>query len=113
MNTLYKVMDRLYSAGKDNMSATDLRDVGDTLSEIAEGHSNAMRDVVEGIACLVSCDEESGAGSFRDPAGVYALLGAISCQFDLLAGMIRVSSEAQWKAAELDRQAGKGGDHGA
>lgn len=106
---LHEVMHQLYIAGKDNMSAAELRDFGGTLGDIAESHANEMRDVVKGIACLVACDEPAGAGSFREAGDVYTLLGMISRQFDLIAGMVAVAKEATWKADQIDRQAGKGG----
>lgn len=113
MNTMHDVLRKLYSAAKDNMSAGELREVGGLLTEIAESHAIDMRDVVDGIACLVvsDVDSESGAGSFQQADGVFTLLVTIGRQFDLLAGMLTVGSEATWRAEELAREAGSGVDH--
>lgn len=109
--TLHEVLDQLYSAAKDNLGADGLRAVGDTLADIAECHANDMRDVMDGISCLVACDEPAGAGSFRDSGSMFTLLGMAARQFDLLAGMVVVAKEATWKAEQIEKQAGKGGDH--
>lgn len=113
MSTIRGVMNTLYNAAKDNMTTDELRVMSEELTEIAESHANDMRDVVEGIACLVLYDggRKSAAGSFRQAEDVFALLVTIGRQFDVLAGMITVSSEANWKAGEVAREAIEGGDH--
>mgnify|MGYP005752571123 CR=1 FL=1 len=111
MNHLYSNLVGLYTRAKDTMSADELRELGIQLSESAENHSHDMNTVMEGIAGLVVSAGPDDGGRFQFPSDLTALLGMIGCQFELLSGMIHVASEAQWKAAELDRQAGKGGDH--
>lgn len=66
-----------------------------------------MVGVAQNIACLVSDDgrREAGVGSFQDSASVFNLLCALAQQFDAIATMIEVGTEATWKAGELRRKA--------
>jgi hypothetical protein len=111
MSHLYSKLIALSTGGTDAMTADELRELGDQLSETAENHAHDMSAVVEGIASLLVIAGSDAGDRFRLPADLPALLGVIGCQFDLLAALAHISSEAQWKAAELDRQASKGGDH--
>lgn len=106
MSDLYSVMTSLYGRAKDHMSADELRKVGETLTEEAASIARRMDGTLQGIACLVQDDanRKSGAGSFQDGESVFALLCSIAQQFDTIAAMIDVGTEATRKANELDRK---------
>lgn len=106
MNSHYDALTSLYGHAKDHMTAAELREVGDALTDQAASLARRMDDVLQGIACLVSEDgkHKSGAGSFQDGESVFNLLCAMAQQFDTIAGMIEVGTEAKWKAGDVERQ---------
>ena len=65
---------------------------------VCKGHrtrterSANLRDVVQGIGCLIASDTTSGA--LQDTNGASSMLYAISAQLDTITGMIEIGSAA-------------------
>ncbi len=69
-------------------------------TEQAHNEALSLRDVVSGIACLISSDSQSGA--LQDTHGTPAMLFSISAQLDTIAGMIEVGSAANNRLRRLE-----------
>lgn len=97
----------LYDVAKDHMSANDLQEVGEALTDEAGELAFRAGEVLEGVACLVASDggQKSKAGNFQDANGVFTLLCLASQQFNLVGALIDVGSEAKWKAADIRSKA--------
>ena len=93
----------LYDAAKDHLSANDLQQVGEALTDEAGELAFRAGEVLEGVACLVASDggQKSKAGSFQNADGVFTLICLASQQFNLIGALIDVGSEAKWKASKL------------
>lgn len=115
MRTMQDNLLMLLDAAKDNMTPKDLKSLAQSLGSNANLAAADMSGVVEGIYCLVGTeqaihdakDQNHGlmiSGQFAEPGSVMSLLGCIAKQFDLIAGLIEVSSEArslaEWKETE-------------
>lgn len=61
-------------------------------TENAQSETRHLRDVVLGIACLISSDTQSGA--LQDKDGMPTMLFSISAQLDTISGMIEIGSAA-------------------
>jgi hypothetical protein len=100
---MQQVLNTLYERAKGNMTAEELESLGGKLTDDATTLARHMAKISEGIGCLVVEDAHhpSGAGSFQDADSVFRLLWALSVQFDTIAGMVEVGSEATFKARQL------------
>ena len=61
-------------------------------TEHAQSEARNLRDVVQGIGCLIASDTTSGA--LQDTNGASSMLYAISAQLDTITGMIEIGSAA-------------------
>ena len=61
-------------------------------TEHAQSEARNLRDVVQGIGCLIASDTTSGA--LQDTNGASSMLYAISAQLDIITGMIEIGSAA-------------------
>ena len=100
---MQQVLSTLYEKAKDNMTAKELESLGGKLTDDATTLARHMATISEGISCLVMEDAHhpSGAGNFQDADSVFRLLWALSVQFDTIAGMVEVGSEAAFRARVL------------
>ena len=97
MRTIHHALTAIYSRAAKHMSPEELDDVAYVLSQEAESTAQNFSEIVSGLACLVSEDgkHKTGSGSFQSAESVFTLLWGISQQFDHLAALIRIGSEAQ------------------
>ncbi len=104
---MQQVLSTLYERAKDNMTAEELESLGFKLTDDPTTLARHMATISEGIGCLVVEDghHPSGAGNFQDADSVFRLLWALSVQFDTIANMVFVGSEAKFRAEELRKAA--------
>lgn len=104
MRSLYDGLWSMYSHAKDSMQADELEALANGLQETAVSLSRDTAAVLEGIACMVSSEELARAagapvsGSFRGGDRIFQLLCMAGRQFDLVAALVEVSSEAKFNA---------------
>ena len=96
------LLELLYSRAKTSMSGQELQQVADSAAEVAERTAQQQARLMETLGCLVREDahEPAGVGNFRDPAETADLLFMLQGQFDLIAGMVHLSQEAGFMAAQ-------------
>lgn len=97
----HKAIRSLYENASDHMSADELHEIGEALTDEAGDMAFRAADVMEGIACLVSNDgtQESQSGNFRTAESVFNLLCMVSQQFNTIGALVEVGAEAKWQAA--------------
>ena len=99
MSGTYDVLNTLYLRAKDHMTADDLRKIGNTLTDDAVGLARQMSVVAGGLAAMMASDAE------RDTCTIATMLYALTDQFDTIAAMVEVGSEATFRAGELKKAA--------
>lgn len=106
MISQYDALTTLYEHASDHMSAAELREVGQTLTNEAVTLARRLDTVFQHIACLVLEDSthSPSVGSFQEGGSAFDLLSAVAQQFDALAGMVEVGDEAKRKASEIERK---------
>jgi hypothetical protein len=85
------VLWQLWGRSSDSLSEQELEWFAKA-TEHAQSEARNLRDVVQGIGCLIASDTTSGALQDRD--GSSAMLYAISGQLDTISGMIEIGSAA-------------------
>lgn len=107
MKSMYNALTTMYQHAYKNMSAKDLGQVESALHGSAVCIAQDASALFEGIACLVSSENdahEAGmqvSGSLQNSGGIFHLCCAAAHKFDLLAALIEVSGEA---AAEMENR---------
>lgn len=94
---MHHVLNTLYERAKGNMTAEELDDVGHKLTDDATTLALQMSSVAGGLAVMADAERDTGT--------IVAVLYALSVQFDTIASMIDVGSEATFKAGELKKAA--------
>ena len=87
------------------MTAKEMEWFADGAAEQVNNDVRALSATLEGLACLVSSDEESG--SFQSARSTSTLLFNLHNQLNVIAGLADVSEQANW----LARRALKGDGH--
>lgn len=111
MSTISNAMMTLWGKSKSKLTEDELQAMSD-LSDTAQFTANNLRQIVEGIGCMLLADDSAihQAGNFRTADSVSTLLFSIAGQIDLIDGLIQVSSEAQHRLTEIEPKAiAKGG----
>lgn len=116
MSTVDNALHTLFRAAAPNLSHDELATISD-LTEEARSATLRLGVVCEGIAALVISDTEKAcsAGVFAEPGSIVELLLAVGHSLDVIAGMIRIGSDANdaWERANavdnMVAQAAQGG----
>ena len=85
------VLWQLWERTADSLNTSELEYFAKS-TEHAQSEARHLREVVEGIGCLIASDTQSGALQDRD--GTSAMLHAISEQLDAISGMIEIGTSA-------------------
>lgn len=95
MSTVDNALQTLFRAAAPNLSPRDLVTISD-LTEEARSAALRLGVVCEGIAELVISDAEKACstGVFTEPVSIVGLLLAVGQSLDVIAGMIRIGSDA-------------------
>ena len=96
MSAISNALVTMWGKSKAHLSEAELREMSD-LSDTAQFAACNLRQVVDGIGCLVLADESATnqAGNFRSADSVSTLLFSIASQIDLIDGLIQVGTEAE------------------
>ena len=93
----------LWQKASDTMSPPELEWFADGAAEQVGRDARTLADVLEGTACLVANDEETG--SFRDADSTSTLLFNLQNQLNTIAGLADIAADASYRV----RLALKGG----
>ena len=93
----------LWQKASDTMSPPELEWFADGAAEQVGRDARTLADVLEGTACLVANDEETG--SFRDADSTSTLLFNLQNQLNTIAGLADIAADAGF----MVRKALKGG----
>lgn len=96
--TSVSAMTLMFEKSYRHLTAKELEWFADGAAEKVNGDIRAFSAMVEGLACMVSSDETSGA--FQSEEGTSNLLFNLHNQLDAIAGMAEVSEQANWLARE-------------
>lgn len=96
--TAVSAMTLMFEKSYKHLTAKELEWLADGASEKINGDTRALSAMVEGLACMVSSDETSGA--FESAGSTSNLLFNLHNQLDAIAGMAEVSERANWHARE-------------
>lgn len=113
MSTMYETLNTIYAHAYEHMSAEDLCKVGMSLHDEAISMGRDMSTLLEGVACLISSDNqirESGSGpssgNFQTPSSIFQILCLAASKFDLLAAMVEIGSDASQQAEQRRKISG-------
>ena len=96
--TTSSAIELMWEKSHKQMTAKEMEWFADGAAEKVNGDIRALSSLVEGLACMVSSDETSGA--FQSAEGTSNLLFNLHHQLDAIAGMAEVSEQANWLARE-------------
>ncbi len=96
------ILELLYSKARGSLTAQELRQVADSAAEIAERTATHQARLAGMLGCLFmsGADHPAGDGHAKSPREVAELLFMLQGQSELIAGMVHVSQEAEFRAAQ-------------
>lgn len=93
----------LFEHARGHLTPAELLHLADGADEHAEAAARRAHDVASGVACLVSTDGPTGAGSFRDAEDVSGLLLHLAESFSTVQALLEFSSMARCEVAYRQR----------
>lgn len=91
--TVQNLIQTLMTKAEANMSDAELQQIAIDTGEEARSISGKLKDLVNGIACLVSCDKD--AGTFRSPDDVSNLLFSVGHHVEIVEALIDLKISAE------------------
>lgn len=96
------LMSKLFERAEGRLTLEELEAIAQLSANGADA-ARRLAAVCEGIACLVTADQNKPirAGNFQEPDAVFDLLCMLSHGLDTVAGMVEIGSAAEFKVRQL------------
>ena len=107
MKSMYNALDTLYTRAQEQMTLKELENIGTIFLGSAVSMAQDASTVLEGIACLVSSEDDARekglpiSGCLQNAPGIFDTLCLAAAKFDLIAGMVEIGSEAKFRAGQM------------